>query len=105
MQDWGLGLGGLRGGAAEGGGIEDKSNAKVEVRENLQLGGKPSWQDQESSSQGMQFDLTDSDETNCMEQCEVVESRDETEHSEEVQGGEESEGDLWYNEYRINTSK
>ena len=92
-QDWGLGLGGLRGGAAEGGGIEDKSNAKVEVRENLQLGGKPSWQDQESSSQGMQFDLTDSDETNCMEQCEVVESRDETEHSEEVQGGEESEGE------------
>ena len=131
-QDWGLGLGGLRGGTSEGGGIEDTSSAKMEVRENVQpsgkvanvyLGGQPSWQDQESSSQGMQFDLNideetaldygcegddldqmldgelnrdesiDSDETNSMGLGEVAESSDQTEHSEEVQGGAESEGE------------
>ena len=125
-QDWGSGLGGLRGGTAEGGDIEDKSKAKVEARENVQssrkvanafLGGQPSWQGQESSCQGMELDLNldeelplyygsegndldemidgelncdesyDSDETNSMDQGEVVESRDQTEHSEEVQGG------------------
>ena len=131
-QDWGLGLGGLRGGTAEGGGIEGTSSAKVEVRESVQpsrkvanacLGGQSSWQDQESSCQGMHIDSNtdgelaldygsegtdldemldgelnrdvsyEPDETSSMEQGEVAESRDETEQSEEVQSGAESEGE------------